>query len=683
MSDIEVVRGASCLNYVDRAIGLIGCDRFNRPNSTVASADKYSVNSMGMLVSHTNNAELYGMFHCGCNITKIKHNSAKRKIGLVLNRYEDDGLHVAILGDNEYIDVQGGDTSQYSQDFSCGFKQKYERENPLSIKYVKTPGYNGYPLTDTETVGNGCYAVLFKAPSTMVGFDDMLDYTPNIQTTTSTSRPLIEWNYQRFSDDINSTIHFGRGMVSTIALNGNFRNPLNFISGDLYFAGSDVDSQMHGVCAPSYDNIDALEFVDINIADSIDSFNQCARPYNLILTESETYARAYLDHGTIPPDAFLYPLDWEHLPGYNESPDDEPDDEPDNNTPGDNSRDITPNLPVVPSFTPSMLSNYNWYWLSVPQYSDFIQWFWNDIGNYNDFDDLIAKVKGLYNDVASAVLMCRFFPVDISWIGGTGTQSNIKVGMIEKNGGVDTINQSSPPAVREIGHYHFSKKYKSFLDLPPYTQISLYLPFHGFVDLDVDILIGHDLYVKGIYDYLTGTLQYLLYYDNQFLINSYIVKLAVDIPITLQTKNDRDSATFNNVASTVSGLIGAGAGIASGNPIGIALGVTQGVTAMNSANASAPMKVVGTVGESGALYSPPQCAIIIRRPTIQSSDKGNSLNTWKSRVGQLCGYGYTLSGLSGKGLTVCQDPRITFTKTVPLQSEIDEIYDHLVKGVIL
>jgi hypothetical protein len=283
--------------------------------------------------------------------------------------------------------------------------------------------------------------------------------------------------------------------------------------------------------------------------------------------------------------------------------------------------------------------------------------------------------------------MCRYFPVDISWIGGLGTRSNIKLGMIEKEGAVDTISQINALHAVDIGHIHIGAKYKSFMDMSPYSQLSLYLPWHGFIDLDMNLFNGHDVYVKALYDYLSGTIQYYIYYDNELLVNTILCKMAMDIPITLQTKNDRDSAIFNNVSSTIGGLVGAGAGIISGNPIGMALGVTQGVGAFNSANASAPMRLMGNVGESGAYIGCQNCFVVVRRPTIQPSDGNSStmkgLSTWKKNVGMLCGYGYTLSDLSGQGFTVCHSPRIDFKSTTPLQTEVDEIYSYLEKGVIL
>lgn len=701
MSDLQKVTGDDCLGYINRPIGFGSHD--NNIYGNMSYNQMVELNAPSVKGDHsTLSLNFYPQTIISTTLMRWDHNPNLRVVGLVTDESPDGGLQIALLGD-EYI--QNSHAQHGGIDFNCSrfvVYGKYIYTDPIPViqEYFKLDtqkvgGYCAYPNT-VGAISGGLYEN--TETITPVDFDEAIDYNPEFTSYNSSQAFGCVWEYAgsatsgtsyQLTHNKNNTMVFGvitDFMEPYRYLKICENNPLNLLSGNLYQAISNLIYDGEKVVPerfPAGTDFDLIDF-PFSDGDYLNRSNLTSIPFNIILTKSEQYAKAYLDDGVLPPDAFLYPLDWANLPKYEQdtSPD-TPDDEPNDNTPDDNSRDITPNLPVTPTYTPSMLSNYNWYWLSVPDYSSFINWFWNDIGAYHDFDDLIAKVQGLYNDVASAVLMVRYFPVDIGWIGGAGTPSSIKLGMIEKSGTVDTISQASPPMIRDIGHVHISKKYKSFCDLAPYTQLSLYLPFHGFVDLDIDILMGHDLYVKGIYDYLTGTLQYLLYYDNEMLINSFIVKLAVDIPITLQTKNDRDSTVFQNVSSTVSGLLGAGAGIVSGNPIGMAIGVTQGVGALNSANASAPLNVRGTVGESGALYAPPQCAIILRRPTIQSSDKGSSLSTWKKNIGQLCGYGYTLTGLRGKGFTAVHSPRINFTKTIPLQSEVDEIYEYLEKGVIL
>lgn len=666
------VTGSECLEWVDRDIGLGGTDYNNLP---IIEQDTYG---LGTKLRASNVYDrVWGTYIFGVNIEKIPHDKTKRIVGLIRKHYDDGGIEISILGD-ERLDYNN--TYVYRHRLIAGTNTDYESH--LGIITQKS-GYVSLPNMESFNVGNSSYGDVEK-PDGYVTFDDLLDYTPTLWKTNGIDydRPLAQNNYFYVTMDKDNTFKFGVGVTKDAIIPvEKCDNPLRFISGQLYDAITSFAFDLHNMCPYRFEDINQYMAFIVDVGRECSNYNMTAIPYNIILTENENYAKAYINNGTLPPDAHLYPLDWESLPSYDSNT---PDDFPDGNKAGDTDRDITPNLPVVPSYTPAMLSNYNWYWLSVPQYADFIRWFWDDIGKYSDFDDLIAKVEGLYNNVSSAVLMVRFFPVEYEWITGISVTNaptdNISVGMIEKQGAVATIDQSNPSPIREIGHIHIPTKYESFCDLAPYTQLSLYLPWHGFVDLDIDLLMGHDLYVKGVYDYLSGTLQYLLYCDNEMLINTFVVKLAMDIPITLQTKNDRDSSIFQNVSNTLSGIIGACTTLATGNPIGMLVGAN----ALNSQPASAPMRVMGSVGESGAYYAPQQCYIILRRPTIQGSDgaeDSQNLTTWYRNVGKLCGYGWTLSKLSG--FTVCHSPRIEFKNSTPLQTEIDEIYDLLEKGVIL
>lgn len=726
MSDLIKVEGQACLDYIDKPVGFGSHDYIEGSNGNMPPTDQqvepagvygfYAVNLPRVVAEDVRHTIAYSCSTNGITyndiagilipttLLKWEHDTNKRKIGLVLDYSPDGGLEVALLGNEAiYNSSTNGNIKLISTLLKLFGRYEYDTPaTPLGEYTLETPRSGGYPRYPHDTnLGASC--VVGGSGGTL-SFDDAMDYTP-VESGFLRKEFGCIWEYAgqptapisyNLTNDKNNTMVFGK--IQDLHGNpypyykGCMENPLNFIAGNLYSALGRLNFEGEQVIPqriPFGMDFDTLRFP---FSDTVEltRTNLTALPFNLILTNSPAYAQNYLNNGTLPPDAFLYPLDWDNLPRYDEPvpTGDKPDDYPDDNTPDDDLRDFDPTPNETPSYTVNQLTNYNWYWLTVPQWSDFISWFWNDIGDYSDFDDIIAKVKGLYNDVASAVIMCRYYPVDISWIGGLGTQSNIKLGMIEKAGAVDTISQTNALRSVDIGHVHIGQKYKSFMDMSPYSQLSLYLPWHGFIDLDMNLFNGHDVYVKALYDYLSGTIQYYVFYDNQVLVNTILCKMAMDIPITLQTKNDRDSAIFNNVSSTIGGLVGAGAGILSGNPIGMTLGITQGVGAFNSANASAPMRLMGNVGESGAYIGCQNCFVVVRRPTIQPSD-GNAqtstkgLTTWKKNVGMLCGYGYTLSDLSGQGFTTCHSPRIDFTSSAPLQSEVDEIYTYLEKGVIL
>lgn len=693
----DSVNGSECLNYIDRDVGFGNHDYTIYGNMSIPALLR--VNSPHIVGSESGKV-LAMDAHPAISTTLLrwKHDRTKRKVGLVLGESPDGGIEVALLGNEELFN---GNPNMHFYFVRLYLSGRYQYEQPQlspdADYFLKTRKTGVLP----PYANNGqVYVQLNTSTTSAVPYDETFDFVPTSDYYLSAQNLGTTWEYAHqpttnrrytLTNDKDNTLVFG--VILDIQQDYDyhkfcFDDPLRVFSGNLYSALANMNFDGESIVLNHYSPLIDFDMIDSPFpkTQSITRTNLTSIPYNIILTKSEFAAKKYLTDGTLPPDAWLYPLDWTQFPQYEDepNPDEIPDDFPEGNDPDDNERDVTPNLPQVPTYTPSMLSNYNWYWLQVGEYASFINWFWNDIGAWSDFGDFVQTIMGLYNDLASAILMVRYFPVDVSWIGGTGQQSKIIVGMVEQdNSLVDTISQTTPPPVRDIGHIKIDHRYKSFVDLTPYTQLSLYLPFYGFIDMDIDILMGHTLYIKGVYDYLAGTIQYFLYYDNQVLINSFLAKFAVDIPISLQTKNDRDNAIFSNVLGALGGAIGVAGGIASGNPVGMALGATQGVQSMMGASASAPLNVKGTVGETGALYAPPQCAIILRRPTIQSSDKGKSLTTWKHNIGQLCGYGYTLKNLQGAGFTTCHTPRIDFRSTVPMQQEIDEIYSYLESGVIL
>ena len=303
----------------------------------------------------------------------------------------------------------------------------------------------------------------------------------------------------------------------------------------------------------------------------------------------------------------------------------------------------------------------------------FIDWFWTDATDIASASDLWDKIRGLYDNLSEAVLSIRYMPVNASWFGGTSVVNSIIVGMIEKQEQVLAINKSVAP-IRDIGEIDIKEFYKAFTDYSPYTDIMLYLPYHGFLDLDTNILMGHKLKISVAYDITSGTMQYFIFRDS-VLINTCVVKMAVDIPISLQTKSERDSTIFNNVMNATSSLIGASASIATGNPIGLVMSMGG---MFGSQTHGAPMSLKGTVGECGAFYAPNRCAIYVKSPKYNKPKKGSY--SYASQVGYPTNDIKSLS--EGMGYAEIYNPRITFSKQ-PLKEEIDEIYSYLEKGVIL
>ena len=401
--------------------------------------------------------------------------------------------------------------------------------------------------------------------------------------------------------------------------------------------------------------------------------NHCfgLRYFNIILTKDKAQALRYLDDGTIPSDAKLLPLDTDNMPGYD--PEDGADEPGEDGTQGDDVED-TPN--IVPSFGPQSITNNNLYWLQVGQLESFITWFWTQAGKIAELDDLIEKIKGLYNNLGEAVINIRYMPIDISWCGGASAVNSIIVGMIEQTQAVQKINKAMP-GERNLGTVTCPQKYGGkFTDYAPYTNVMLYLPYHGYLDLDANMVSGCPITIKAIYDIMSGTILYTIFVTRggaTFLINTVLAKMAVDIPITLQSKADRDSALFSNVSNAVGSLISAGVSASAGNPVGLVMSTSA---VAQSGTQSPPMNLKGTVGESGAFYASPYPALYVKRPVYNRPAK------YPESVGYPCNKGYKLSNAKVKGYFTVYNPHIDFKRSVkPLQSEVDEIYALLEGGV--
>lgn len=696
MSRPNIVRGSECLQYVTKPIGF-GNMRGNFANSMIISEwTNYSDALYGMQIkAESEPIRLYNRGTITCpTLWHTIHDDSTRICGLVTDNYSDGGIRLIILG-NETITLDKCTMLQISVQHDVDYELK-----PLTSILKKDPeSWNVQPSVIPAGSAN-TLTVRDALTTDLYSFDDVLSLQPTFRGVNIgdvwdgqglvfkyQNQPINAYHGKDFTitRDKTNTLSYGENAIewgdtsswSCYGANAS-QNPLELLSGNIYSYALTAGTDFYGAC---YDEVNANDFYQLNyfVGSIMPTWNGICIPYNLILFNSEADAINYLNNGSTD-NGYLFPLDWDRLPGY-QVPDDDGTDGEDDNTTDDNTRDVTPNPPVIPSFTPSMLTNNNYYWLTAPELEGFMTWYWQDVGDISDIDDLLAKIEGLYNNLSQAILNIRYMPVEIAWLGGLGTDSNIKIAQIEKAGQYNTISKTAKPIVRDVGHIHIPNKYNSFVDLSPYSQLSVYLPFHGFIDLDINIFSGHDIYVKTIYDFMSGTIQYLIYYDNQFLVTTLVCKMAVDIPISLQTKNERDSAVFQNVSNVVGGLMGAGLSIGTGNPMGLLVGAN----ALNSGVASAPLNVKGNVGETGAFYAPPQCAIILRRPTISKP----SQDIWKSKVGQICGKTYTLGNLDG--FTTVYNPQISFkgnknadgVTMKPLESEIREIYEALEKGVIL
>lgn len=702
-SELKKVYGENCLNYINRYIGF-ATTRGAQDSSIRGSIYGFDVKASepsekAMLLNAGNHFRIHNILY------HVPHDVSKRIVGYVSDKYEDGGLKVVILGDETLnLDLQHTQYGILSHEINIRPYCTYQTQ---ALGNVTKEDFDTAPIISNFNVQSGKTLVNYRVNNGQLTYDEAIDYTPVYLKGTDDygagnncfsyqgNRGLQVYN--TLTTNKNNTLVFGDYALDDIPFFNVFDgNPLRYLGGNLAYTAQYYSIAYSALCPAEFE--DGNHFYAYEMPSPlIESYNGVCIPFNLILTEHESDAIAYINNGTLPRDAHLYPLEWDNLPTYNPQTPGQDDDDDDGGNPDDDakpSRDVDPTPVVAPSLLPTMFNANNMYWLNIGEFNNFLIWFWYDIQQFSilnpsTWDNLFDNIQGLYADLASAIIGVRYYPIDPDWVGGLGSQEVIKIAQVQKDGLVNTISKLNVPPIRNIGSYTVNKDFDSFLDLPPYSELSLYLPYYGYISLDMDMFNGHSIDVKATYDILSGTITYYIFYDNTFMVNTYTAKLAVDVPITLQTSYDRDRAIQNNIATSLSGFMSAGAGMMSGNPIGMVMGINSLNTSVSPQN-TAPIKVEGMTVEQGSLYLPSKCAVILRRPV--TTKKGAS---FAKNNGYLYCKTAKLSDLTG--LTIVKNPRIRFNGAeyyndsgqptgkmlLPLESEIQEIYRLLEGGVII
>ena len=375
------------------------------------------------------------------------------------------------------------------------------------------------------------------------------------------------------------------------------------------------------------------------------------RVYNLLVTKNLDQAKKYVADGTLPDDVYVtkpYPGDQGQTP--TDSPDEDGED--------GNLKDDVDRIPTTePDATTVTLSNTHYYRLSQEDLKDFFIDLWS-----LDFSDLIFnQVTGVYSNLIENVVSLRWFPVMLQALGEIGTTEGIKLGYTTLETAGTTI--SSVAEIMLGGIFDIKPVYNSYMDYAPYTEIQVFLPFYGMLDLDVNLFMDHKLVVHFTVDISSGLITYYIMRDDT-IVQQVQAKCGIDIPITLSSMIDVASQISNNVVSKSVSLASA---TASGSPIGM-VGSVLGSTA------SPKMHYLSGVGDNGALYGNRRVTLFIKHPQYNRP----------ANYGKMVGYPtygkFSLSKLNG--FVVIENPKIEMTEKMEL-SEYNEIISLMQGGIYL
>ena len=276
----------------------------------------------------------------------------------------------------------------------------------------------------------------------------------------------------------------------------------------------------------------------------------------------------------------------------------------------------------------------------------------------NVFD--IATFQKLLDNPLDAIIALNVLAVSLSgytvsvWLGNFNTNVN----------GERVLNQFMTV---DCGSLTLKEFWGSALDYAPYTKVSIFLPFIGIRDLNVDDCMNAVIQVKYNIDILTGDCVAGIKCGN-----GVIYKFTGNVKQTVPVSGRQSDMQMNMLKSVLSGASGLAAGAAIGGAAGL---VAAGASAASTvASSKFVTQRSGTLDGSAGQLDDFVPYLIVHRP-IQSLAKNYAKNK-----GYTSNIGATLSSLTGyteveyihlEGISGATD------------AELQEIEDLLKKGVIL
>lgn len=281
-------------------------------------------------------------------------------------------------------------------------------------------------------------------------------------------------------------------------------------------------------------------------------------------------------------------------------------------------------------------------------------------------DELQADFKnsttGIPLDAGQFVIGLYQLPIDIPSI-CTTSQEKIVLGKLETNAvgkKLLTVNRKI-----HLGSYFISANCgNNFLDYSPYTEIKLYIPYCGMVELPPNLFINSTVNVDMIVDIISGSCKGIVMCNNTFY-TSVNGSLMCSLPLSLEQCATKSLSIINSANSIMSGII-------FGNKNYSALNtVTTLGEAMIENNNIAPSHISGNMDSVVNFYEPQCCILFMTYPEVNMGDIGKT-------HGKVCNYQDTLNNCHG--YTVVNNPHLEIKCT---NTEKDEITKLLEQGVIL
>lgn len=245
-------------------------------------------------------------------------------------------------------------------------------------------------------------------------------------------------------------------------------------------------------------------------------------------------------------------------------------------------------------------------------------------------DDFYENIIKNFTDPMDAILSLGIVPFTV-----TGTDTIVKIGNWNSQN-LYMPKVSDQYRIVDLGSVFINEATGSYMDYNPYTLITIYLPYIGFVRLNTDEVMGHNLGVTYYVDLLSGACVVYLTVDGN-VHSQYSGNVMTLIPLSGRDMSSLYQSAIQIGLSTIATIASPTGGLASALGAG-ALASSAG-TVMNSKDkVQMGSSVEGSSGMIGLQYP----YLIIESPRGCLPNNQNALMGYPSfmtaSLGSLSGY---------------------------------------------
>ena len=162
----------------------------------------------------------------------------------------------------------------------------------------------------------------------------------------------------------------------------------------------------------------------------------------------------------------------------------------------------------------------------------------------------LENISMINNSPIENILSAKSFPFPISG----GTSKNVILGNVNMEVTGNELPSSYTP-IKTIGTFKVDKKFNGVLEwLNYHIQVICYLPYIGFIELNIKEILNKTVTLKYIYDVITGVCT-ACFYANNIEICKYSGTIAIDIPITASNRAQVESGYIMSALGAFGSLL--------------------------------------------------------------------------------------------------------------------------------